>query len=108
MYILLVSIILIILIVAYKYHIDTKSTIEELIKDRNKFRQHSWGLIKDKDRRKEVSDKIDQPYHELKAKIGLLINDLTDTNFNDFDNIKEEVLSALSEIDSYGDNVDQG
>ena len=107
MYILLVSIILIILLVAYKYHIDTKSTIEEIIKDRNKFRQHSWGLIRDKDRRREVSDKIDQPYHELKAKIGLLISDLRDTDFHDFDNIKEEILAALSEIDSYGDNVDK-
>lgn len=72
------------------------------------FRQHSWTMIKEKARKKEATDQINQPYHQLKEKIGLLIKDLEDTDFSNFDGIKQEVISALSEIDSYGDSNDQG
>jgi hypothetical protein len=96
------------LIVFLKYHIDTKSTIKELIKDRNMFRQHNWTLIRDKTREKDALDQVSQPYHQLKGKIDLLIKDLNDTDFSNFDDIKQEVISALSEIDSYGDSNDQG
>lgn len=101
-------ILFIIILIVWKYHIDTKSTINELIKDRNMFRQHSWTLIKEKVRNKDVVDQAAQPYHQLKAKINLLIEDLQDTDFANFDNIKEEVISSLQEIDSYGEPNDQG
>lgn len=103
-----IALLLVIGLVVFKYHIDTKSTINELIKDRNMFRQHSWTLIKEKVRNRDEAINASQPYHQLKSKIELLIADLNDTDFSNFDDIKKEVISALIEIDSYGDSNDQG
>ena len=45
-------------------------------------------------------------YINLKNKIKRLESDIQDTDFNNFDNVKDELLSALKQIDSYGDGND--
>lgn len=42
-------------------------------------------------------------YLNLKEKVKLLQADIQDTDFSNFDNIKEELVSALKQIDSYGE-----
>ena len=42
-------------------------------------------------------------YINLKNKIKALQEDIQDTDFNNFDNVKDELIAALKQIDSYGD-----
>jgi hypothetical protein len=42
-------------------------------------------------------------YTNLKKKIKKLHDDIEDTDFTTFENVKEEILSSLKDIDSYGD-----
>lgn len=95
---------LIICIVFYKYHIDTKLTIDSLIKDRNQFRTHAWNLLNRRNIENNNIKNNDTPYQQLKLKIKMLKDDLSETDFANFDNIKDEILSALDEIDSYGES----
>lgn len=98
---------LLISLVVFKYTIDTQMTIKDLVKDRNQFRSHAWRLLQDNNLKKKNPISEDTPYQQLKEKISLLKKDLNDTDFSTFDNIKEEILSALEEIDSYGETNDK-
>ena len=63
----------------------------------------------DKEREKHKSQMLQESsaaYINLKNKIKRLESDIQDTDFNNFDNIKDELLSALKQIDSYGDEND--
>ena len=40
-------------------------------------------------------------YQNIKKNINVLKNDLIETDFNNFDSIKEEIILALEEIDYY-------
>ena len=95
-------------LVFYKYVIDTTQTIKELSVDRDTFRKNNWRLMKliDKEREHHKSQMLQESsaaYVNLKNKVKLLQADIQDTDFNNFDNIKDELIAALKEIDSYGD-----
>jgi hypothetical protein len=96
--------------VFYKYTIDTKITITELRKDRDIYRNKLWVLIKRGDKLKEefiVANSSNTLYKNLKQKISLLRNDLAETDFENYENIKDEILKALKDIDSYGEGNDK-
>lgn len=103
MEILLFIILLLMSLVFYKYHIDTQLTIKEISKDRNQFRSQMWKFINNRSKEVDHQKIFTNPYNDLKVKINRLADDIENTDFNSFDNIKDEVLSALREIDSYGD-----
>lgn len=104
---LTILILLIIALVVFKYHIDTKLTIAELKKDRDQFRSHAWRLIRESDKQRNDLEVSRSPYHDLKQKINQLSKDLSETDFESFDNIKDEIINALTEIDSYGESIDK-
>lgn len=98
-------------VVFYKYFIDTTQTIKHLAIDRDTFRKSNWNLMKliDKEREYHKSQMLQESsaaYINLKNKIKRLESDIQDTDFNNFDNVKDELLSALKQIDSYGDGND--
>jgi hypothetical protein len=103
MSILLVFILALTLLVFYKYHIDTQITIKEITKDRNQFRANMWKFINSRTKEIEYQKNFVNPYNALKLKIAKLSKDIEETEFKDFDNVKEEILSALKDIDSYGE-----
>lgn len=100
---LLIFLLILTFITFYKYHIDTQLTIKEIEKDRNQFRAQMWKFINNRTKEIEYQKTFINPYNDLKLRINKLANDIEDTDFNNFENIKQEVLSALREIDSYGD-----
>ena len=60
----------------------------------------------DKEREHHKSQMLQESsaaYVNLKNKIKKLQEDIQDTDFNNFDNVKDELVSALKQIDSYGD-----
>ncbi len=106
--IFLLVFILIFALVFYKYVIDTSQTIKSLKVDRDTFRKNNWNLMKliDKEREHHKSQRLQESsaaYINLKDKIKLLQADIQDTDFSNFDNIKEELIAALKQIDSYGE-----
>lgn len=95
-------------IVFYKYTIDTGQTIKSLSIDRDTFRKNNWNLMKliDKERQYHKDQMLQESsaaYINLKNKIKMLQLDIQDTDFNNFDNVKDELIAALKQIDSYGD-----
>lgn len=96
-------IILLLLLVFYKYHIDTQLTIKELNEDKNKYRSQMWRIINDRERQIKHISNIQNPYNDIKVRVNRLHDDLVETEFSDFDEIKEEILNALKQIDFYGD-----
>jgi len=98
-----IAVILLLLLVFYKYHIDTKLTIKELNEDKNKYRSQMWRIINDRERQIKHISNISNPYNEIKSRVNKLHDDLADTEFSDFDGVKEEILNALKQIDFYGD-----
>lgn len=95
-------------LVLYKYTIDTRLTIKELKIDRDTYRNSLWNFMKGMDKeRKRVRETNAQQnnlaYVNIKNKIKKLHDDIEDTDFKTFENVKEEILSALKDIDSYGD-----
>ncbi len=91
------------IIVFAKYIIDTNATIKELKAERDKFRAISWKSHINKD----SGQKLNWLYKNLKSQIQTLIDDLKATNFNEYKgNIKEDILSALKNIDSYADKIE--
>jgi|Laugrefabdmm15sn_1035127.scaffolds.fasta_scaffold00230_10 hypothetical protein len=98
-------------LVFYKYYIDTSLTIKELRVDRDSYRSKHWNTIKSMDRernenKKKMLQESSAAYINLKNKIRVLQSDIEDTDFNNFDNLKEELVAALKQIDSYGDKND--
>jgi hypothetical protein len=98
-------------LVFYKYYIDTSKTIKDISIDRDTYRKNNWGLMRtiDKERqdhKKQMLQESSAAYINLKNKIKLLQKDIEETDFNNFDNVKEELVSALKEIDSYGETND--
>jgi hypothetical protein len=96
-------------VVFYKYYIDTSQTIKALAIDRDTFRKNNWNLMKlvDKERENHKSQMLQESsaaYLNLKNKIKMLQLDIEDTDFNNFDNVKDELIAALKQIDSYGDS----
>ncbi len=96
-------------VVFYKYYIDTSQTIKALSIDRDTYRKNSWNLMKliDKEREHHKSQMLQESsaaYLNLKNKIKMLQLDIEDTDFNNFDNVKDELIAALKQIDSYGDS----
>ena len=77
--------------------------------DRDTFRKNNWNLMKlvDKERENHKSQMLQESsaaYLNLKNKIKMLQLDIEDTDFNNFDNVKDELIAALKQIDSYGDS----
>jgi hypothetical protein len=62
-----------------------------------------WKFINNRSKEVEHQKIFTNPYNDLKVRINRLADDIESTDFNNFENIKDEVLSALKEIDSYGD-----
>ncbi len=61
----------------------------------------------DKEREHHKSQMLQESsaaYLNLKNKIKMLQLDIEDTDFNNFDNVKDELIAALKQIDSYGDS----
>jgi len=106
MSLVLILILFVTLLIFYKYHIDTKLTIREITKDRNQFRANMWKFINSRTKEIEYQKNFINPYNDLKVKIAKLSKDIEETEFNNFDNIKEEILAALKDIDSYGEKSD--
>lgn len=122
-------------IIVYKYHIDTQLTIKELRSDRDKYRmtladkinRESPEIIKYIDNKPAgtihkfmsvasnnivSNNKTNEStnnflYNNLKEKISKLYKDVEDTDFTTYENIKYEILSALKDIDSYGESNDK-
>jgi predicted nuclease with TOPRIM domain len=95
-------------LVIYKYTIDTRLTIKELKKDRDTYRNNIWNFMKGMDKERKRMEQINEQtnnlaYTNLKKKIKKLHDDIEDTDFTTFENVKEEILSSLKDIDSYGD-----
>lgn len=100
-YILLGALIFLLLIFK-KYSIDTGLTINELKKDRDYFRNSLWNRLYFLNKQAKSTD---VQYQNLKKRIDVLIKDLEDTDFDNFDgDAKYELISALKEIDFYGDS----
>jgi hypothetical protein len=98
-----IIVLILVCLIFYKYHIDTKLTIKELNGDKNKYRSQMWRIINDRDRQVKHINNLQNPYNDIKIKVNKLRDDLKETEFSDFDNIKEEIISALDQIDFYGD-----
>ncbi len=103
----LVVFILIESLVFYKYKIDTSLTIKELRVDRDTYRNSLWNFMKGMDKeRKMVKETSAQQnnlaYLNIKQSVKRLHDDLLDTDFSTHENLKEDLLSALKEIESYG------
>ena len=100
----LIALLLLLSLVFKKYSIDTKLTIKELEKDKNYFRNTLWNRLYylNKD-----AKSTDFRYQNLKKRIDVLISDIEDTDFSNFDgDAKYELINALKEIDFYGDSND--
>jgi hypothetical protein len=94
-------------LIFYKYTIDTGITIKGLKVDRDTYRNSLWNFMKGIDReRKMVKETNAQQnnlaYINLKKTIKTLHDDILDTDFDTHENVKDDILSALKEIDSYG------
>lgn len=64
----------------------------------------------DKERQHYKDQKLQESsaaYVNLKNKIKSLQKDIEETDFNTFENVKEEIVSALKQIDSYGEQNDK-
>jgi hypothetical protein len=82
-------------------------TINELRLDRDLYRRTSWEkLVKSKDHNNSNSDD-NLLYDNLKKRINIIIKDIEDTEFNDIPDIKSEIISALKDIDFYGEIDDK-
>ena len=95
-------------LVFYKYKIDTSLTIKELKVDRDTYRNTVWNFMKNLDReRKKVKETNAQQnnlaYLNIKQKIKVLHDDVLETDFSTSKEIKEDLLFALKNIESYGD-----
>lgn len=103
-YLLLVLLVISALIVGHKYHIDTRSTIDELSKDRKLYQKMAWQEIEG---RESFLKKQLQVQAEQESTIRNII--LQVTSLKDFvDNSetiskknKEEIYSRLAFIDTY-------
>lgn len=99
-YVLLVALIFV-LLVFKKYSIDTGLTIAELKKDKDYFRNTLWNRLYFLNKESKSND---LQYQNIKKRIDVLIKDLDDTDFSNFDgDAKHELISALKEIEFYGD-----
>jgi site-specific DNA-adenine methylase len=91
-------------LIFFKYVIDTRSTIKELAIDRDKYRKLAWQAHINKD----VDKKLNCLYKNLKDQIDLMIKDLNDTDFNNYDgDIKYELIESLKSIDDYSTTLEQ-
>ena len=102
MIILLVTLLVIVLLVFKKYSIDTRATIKELKDDVQKYKSLAWKDYIGKNQ----APKFNWLYLNLKEQMSTLIKDLEDTDFNDYSSdIKQDILNALKNIDSYATTV---
>jgi hypothetical protein len=97
-----------ILLIWFKYHIDTGLTIKEIKKDRDRYRQLLSNLIEKQGQEKTDIYNSEQRYNNLKIRIENFIKDIEETDFEKYPNIKQEFISALLEIEFYGDTNDKG
>jgi hypothetical protein len=104
MTILLVILLVIVLLVFKKYSIDTRATIKELKDDVQKYKSLAWKDYIGKNQ----APKFNWLYLNLKEQMSALIKDLEDTDFNNYSSdIKQDILNALKNIDSYATTVAQ-
>lgn len=94
-------------LVFYKYTIDTGITIKALKIDRDSYRNRVWNAIKGMDRERKMvretnAQQNNLAYVNLKKSIKALHDDILETDFSTHQNVKDDILSALKEIDSYG------
>lgn len=109
--ILLFACIVVILLIFYKYRIDMRKNLLEMTIDRDSYRNRTWNLTKnmgknEEDIEKQVSSASSIPYINLKKKIKELKNDLKETDFSNENNIKNDIILALENIESYGESND--
>jgi hypothetical protein len=102
----LLVIILAFLAISYKYHIDTKSTIDELREERDRYRRLLWL---EHEGRRSFTEKMTNPaveknnlYLKLKENISKLAKDIRETETTDSEFLND-VISALEDIDNYGE-----
>ena len=90
-------------LIFFKYIIDTKSTIKELRSDRDRFRSIAWKSHINKD----TGQKLNWLYKNIKQQLLEIIKDLEDTDFSKYDgDIKNDIISALKNIDSYSEKIE--
>jgi len=102
----LILLILSFLVIGYKYHIDTKSTVDELRLERDSYRRLLWL---EHEGRKSFTEKMMNPaveknnlYLRLKENILKLSQDIKDTETID-KVFLEDIVFALEDIDNYGE-----
>lgn len=99
----LIIILFLVSLVFTKYIIDTRSTIKTLTFERNLYRSIAWKSRVNKD----SSQKLNWLYKNIKKQMLVLIKDIEDTDFNNYDgDIKKEILNALNNIDSYSTEIE--
>jgi hypothetical protein len=103
-YLILVLLVLSVLVVGHKYHIDTRSTIDELSKDRKLYQKMAWQEIEG---RESFLKKQIQVQEEQESTLRNII--LQASSAKDFISSsetiskknKEEILSRLEFVDTY-------
>ena len=86
-------------LIFFKYFIDKELTIKELKKDVHKYRTLLFQKIEKEGNNDIVQNNM---YTLIKTNINHLIQDLSNTDFESYDNIKKEIIFALEDIESYG------
>jgi len=90
-------------IIFIKYVIDTKSTIKQLRLERDRYRIIVWKTNINKD----SGQKLNWLYKNIKFQISELINDIKDTDFDNYESdIKQEIINALNNIDNYSTKIE--
>ena len=86
-------------LIFFKYFIDKELTIKELKKDVYKYRTLFFQKLEKEGRNEIIENNM---YTIIKTNINRLIQDLSNTNFESYNNIKKEIIFALEDIESYG------
>jgi valyl-tRNA synthetase len=103
-YLILVLLVLSVLVVGHKYHIDTRSTIDELSKDRKLYQKMAWQEIEG---REAFLKKQIQVHEEQESTIRNIIlqassaKDFVDSSETISKKNKEELRSRLAFVDTY-------
>ena len=82
-------------LIFFKYFIDKELTIKELKKDVYKYRTLFFQKLEKEGRNEIIENNM---YTIIKTNINRLIQDLSNTNFEAYNNIKNEIIFALEDI----------
>lgn len=100
----ILSILLFLITITFiKYIIDTRSTIKSITFERNLYRSIAWKSRVNKNN----GQKLNWLYKNIKKQMSVLIKDVEDTDFNNYDgDIKKEIIDALNNIDNYSTEIE--